>query len=118
MAKKKSATTMSKSGAIRDYASNNASAKPKAIAEALNKQGYKVTPQYVSMILSNDRRKGGKTSGTRGRRKKVAAVAAPPAAKGKEVSMADLLAAKQLIQSTGSLAKAKAALDAYTNLVG
>ena len=114
MARKKSAPKLSKSAAIREYSGSHASAKPKEIAEALNKSGYAVTPQYVSMILSNDRKKAGKPKRTR--RTKTSS-AKPKATPNQQLSMEDLLAAKQLIQATGSLAKAKAALDAYANLV-
>ena len=114
MARKKSAPKLSKSAAIREYSGNHGSAKPKEIAEALQKSGYAVTPQYVSMVLSNDRKKAGKPKRTR--RPTTRSVKPKATAKSK-LSMEDLLAAKQLIQATGSLDKAKAALDAYANLV-
>ena len=115
MARKKAAPTLSKSAAIRDYRASHASAKPKEIAEALNGSGYEVTPQYVSMILSNDRKKSG-TSKKRGR--PAGSKAKPKAStSSQQVSMDDLLSAKQLIQSSGGVEQAKAALAAYEKLI-
>ena len=114
MARKKAAPKLSKSAAIREYSGSHGSAKPKEIAEALTKSGYAVTPQYVSMILSNDRKKAGKPKRTRRTKAKSAK---PKATNNQQLSMDDLLAAKQLIQATGTLATAKAALDAYADLV-
>jgi len=62
MAKK--AIRESKSAAIRAYKENNPAAGPTAIAEALSKEGMKVTPAFVSTVLSNARRKS-----RRGKRK-------------------------------------------------
>lgn len=118
MAKKKSATKSSKSAAIRDFQQNNSSSKPKDIAAALNKEGYKVTPQYVSMILSNDRRKSGKPAGVRGRKpKSTNASSATSPKSSKPVSMDALLAAKKLVRAVGGTAQARAAVDAYSKLI-
>jgi hypothetical protein len=57
---------VNKSVAIRTYKKDHGDAGPKAIAEALAKEGVKVTPAFVSTVLSNDKRKGGK--GRRGRK--------------------------------------------------
>ncbi len=111
MARKKAAPTQSKSAAIRDYRASHATAKPKEIAEALNGSGYEVTPQYVSMILSNDRKKTGPSRG------RPAGTKTKSSTSGQQVSMEDLLSAKQLISATGGLEQAKAALDAYQKLV-
>jgi predicted nucleic acid binding AN1-type Zn finger protein len=113
MARKKAAPTQSKSAAIRDYRASHATAKPKEIAEALNGSGYEVTPQYVSMILSNDRKKTGPSK----KRGRPAGTKTKSSTSGQQVSMEDLLSAKQLISATGGLEQAKAALDAYQKLV-
>ncbi len=118
-------TGMSKSKAIREYYAANPKAKPRQIAEALVAQGHSVTAQYVSVILSGDRRKAGKVT-RRGRKpaaaKTEAAVApakAPRAAKsGSEPTLSALESAKKLIDATGGVANAKAALDALAKLLG
>ncbi|MCA9104780.1 MAG: hypothetical protein R3B96_14335 [Pirellulaceae bacterium] len=125
MAKKSAEGKVSKSQAIRDYYAANKTAKPKAIAEALVAQGYDLNAQYVSVILSGDRRKAGKVS-KRGRKPKAAAAkatkAAPAAPRAKatatDASLAQLMSAKDLVASAGSVAKARAALDAFAKLVG
>lgn len=59
MAKKKSApaSKLSKTDAIRNALKATKGGSPSAVAERLNKQGIKVTPQYVSTIKANDKRK-------------------------------------------------------------
>lgn len=61
MAKKKSspppASQVSKTDAIRNALKATKGGSPSAVAEKLNKQGIKVTPQYVSTIKANDKRK-------------------------------------------------------------
>ena len=66
MAKKASTNGASKSEAIRNYKSGHQEAGPTAIAAALSKEGTKVTPAFVSTVLSNAKRKGRK-----GRRKMI-----------------------------------------------
>ena len=108
--------SVSKSAAIREYYANNSSAKPKQIAEVLNDSGLKVTPQYVSMILSKSRRKSAKPVTRREQRSKKT-VTKPAGKHSNQITMDALVAAKQLIQTTGNLAKARAALDAYAKLI-
>ena len=68
MAKKKStaATKMSKTDAIREALKTTKDGSPSLVAKKLNAQGIKVTPQYVSTIKANDKRKS--LSGTPNRR--------------------------------------------------
>ena len=49
-----------KSAAIREYKAANTAATPKEIAEALSKTGLSVSAQFVSTVLSNAKKKGGK----------------------------------------------------------
>ena len=65
MTKKKSEGNVSE--AIRSCFDQNRDAKPKAIAEILNKKGVSVTPQYVSVILSQYRKRLGVKRQRRGR---------------------------------------------------
>lgn len=120
MAKKSSG--VSKSQAIRDYCEANPKAKPKEVAEALATQGLVVTPQFVSTIRSNAKRK--KTTRRPGRpagstsTKRAARPAQATAAKGKEdVSIDSLLKAKKIVQEMGGVEDAKKALDALSKLM-
>ena len=90
-----------RSAAIRAYKDKNPDARPKAIAEGLAKDGVKVTAGYVSTVLSNERRKGGK------RRKKRAGTKA----------YADLVQAKRLSDAMGGIDKARAALNALAKIL-
>jgi hypothetical protein len=90
-----------RSAAIRAYKDKNPDARPKAIAEGLAKDGVKVTAGYVSTVLSNERRKGGK------RRKKRAGAKA----------YADLVQAKRLSDAMGGIDKARAALNVLAKIL-
>jgi hypothetical protein len=99
-----------KSVAIRDYKAAHDDAGPKAIAEALGKDGIKVTPAFVSTVLSNDKRKSGKGKrGKRGGRR-----GAPRADKG----LASLIQAKKLAEQMGGIEPARKALNALAKLLG
>src|SRR6185295_969447 len=107
---RKSSAGPNKSAAIRAYKDAHASAGPKEIAEGLSKDGIKVTPAFVSTVLSNDRRKGRKG------RKKVAS--------GRRVgnrtsgAFFNLIQAKKLADQMGGVEKAQAALDALAKILG
>jgi hypothetical protein len=104
MGKKAAADGPSKSEAIRSYKNENPDAGPKAIAEVLNKQGFKVTAGFVSTVLSNDKRKSGRTGG-RGRRG------------GGSAQYDNLIQAKQLADQMGGIEAARAALDALARIL-
>jgi len=99
----------SKSQAIRDYKADHADAGPKAIAEALGKEGVKVSAQFVSTVLSNARKKSGK--GKRGRRKGRKAAGAGN-------MLNQLVLAKKLAARMGGVDKARQALDTLAKLLG
>ena len=105
MAKK--STSGTKSAAIRNYKADNPSAKPKQIAEALTKAGEKVTPAFVSTVLSNDKRRGKKRRGGR-----------KPGRVAGSAGFESLVQAKRLADQMGGVAKAKAALDALSRILG
>jgi len=105
MAKKRGGTNLS--AEIRKYAEANPKAKPKAVAEGLAATGVKVTPIYVSTILSNMRRKSGKGK-RRGRK------AGRPAASDAHAS---LILAKKLADQMGGVSKARAALDTLARIL-
>ncbi len=67
--------------------------------------------KYIDQIVPTEAGKPKRTRRTK------AKSAQPKATNKQQLAMDDLRAAKQLIQATGTLAKAKAALDAYADLV-
>jgi predicted transcriptional regulator len=95
---------LSKSAAIRTYTSSHPDAKPKEIAENLNQSGYKITPQYVSTILSNDRKKGPSV-----RRRRAIVVGS--------ASIDQLLAVKKLVNEVGGVQAAQHAIAQYSRLM-
>jgi hypothetical protein len=103
---KKMEEDVNKTQAILDYIKTARRAKPATVAAALAEKGITVTPQYVSSIRSNKRRKKGK-------RGKEAAAAKPASDK---VSLGTLVQAKRLADQLGGVAKAKEALDALAKL--
>jgi len=101
-----------KSAAIRAFVKDNPSAKAKEVSEGLAKTGIKISPQYVSTILSNDRKKAGQPAKRRvGGQKKGGRPA------GGDV-YANLVQAKKLVDQFGSVDKARAALDALSRILG
>lgn len=97
-----------KSVAIRTYKASHQDAGPKAVAEALAKEGIKVTPAFVSTVLSNDKRKGGK--GKRGRK-------SGPRGGGANKTLNSLIQAKKLADQFGGVEPALKALKALAKLL-
>ncbi|EAQ80065.1 hypothetical protein [Blastopirellula marina] len=97
MAKKAAASKGNKANAIRKYKTENPSAGPSAISDALKKQMPGVTPQYVSTILSMDKRKSGAT-------------------KTGALTVDDLLKTKEFVEQIGSISRAKEALEKLAKL--
>src|SRR5437762_1853317 len=108
MARKRGGTNLS--AEIRKYVASNPDAKPKSISEGLAANGVKVTPTYVSTILSNERRKSGKRKrrGGRGRGR--------GAARQGDV-LANLVLAKRLSDKMGGIDQARAALDTLAKIL-
>jgi len=98
----------SKSAAIRDYKTAHTSAGPTEIAAALGKDGIKVTPAFVSTVLSNARRKGRK--GRRKATRQVTRAGGNP--------FAPLVMAKRLADQMGGIDKARSALEALAQILG
>ena len=105
MKNKRPLPTKNKSKAIRDYKIENPDAKPKEIAEYLETLGHDVSPQYVSTILSNERRKTGLTDG------------GMLLLGSSRFSVDDMYAAKQLVTKTGGVKEAKHAVDCFAKLL-
>lgn len=93
---------------IRDYKTANSEIGPKAIAEAMaTDHGIKVSPQYVSTVLCNAKKKGGKI-GTPGRR---------TVGNSASLDHTKLLKAKELVTLMGSAADARAAITLLDRLL-
>src|SRR5688572_5573455 len=98
---KKAKSGPNKSSAIRDYKSSNPTSSPKEIAEALAKSGIGVSAQFVSTVLSNAKKKGGKI-GKRGPKPGRKAAASGS-------NLEQLLTAKKLVEQLGGIDNARAA---------
>lgn len=106
---RKAKSGSNKSAAIRDYKAANPAAGPKEIAEGLEKSGVSVTPQFISTVLSNAKKKGGKV-GKRGR--KPGRPAAAPIG-----DLQQLIQVKKFVDQIGGVEKAKAAVDVLARLL-
>ena len=114
MAKKKSG--VNKSQAIREYRKANPRHKPKQIAAELSKKGIKVSPQFVSTILSTSKKK--KTIGKPGRPKgSVSGRRGRPGRGSQEVSYDALLRVKKIVSEMGGIEDARKALTALEQLM-
>ena len=92
---------VNKAQAVRDYLRDHPRAKPKAIAEALAKEGTQITEHYISKIKST-RRKRGRPVGS-------------GAAK-RGVGLSEVKAALALLKACGSPRAAKQALAAAVQI--
>ena len=109
---KKTRSGPSKSQAIRDCSAANPTFGPKEVAEALNKEGFPVTPEYVSTIWSLDKAKARK-----GKKKAAAAArAASPAKSTDSLSLDALVSARKLAEQLGGIDQVQAAIDALKKL--
>lgn len=103
---KKAKSGPNKSSAIRDFKASNPTASPKEIAEALGKSGIGVSAQFVSTVLSNAKKKGGKI-GKRGPK---------PGRKAASGNLEQLLTAKKLVEQLGGIDNARAAINVLSQL--
>jgi hypothetical protein len=117
MAKKAKSGGPNKSLLIREYKAANPTATPKEIAEALSKTGTAVSAQFVSTVLSNARKKGGKV-GRRGRKPGRKPGMAASTGGGGGASIENLLKAKKFADSLGGVDQARAAINAIAQLLG
>jgi len=111
---KKAKSGPNKSLEIRNYKSANPTATPKEVAEALGKSGVSVSAQFVSTVLSNARKKGGKV----GRRGRKPGRKPGMAAAGGGSSIENLIRAKKFADSLGGVDQARAAINAIAQLLG
>ena len=111
---KKAKSGPNKSLEIRNYKAANPTATPKEIAEALTKTGLSMSPQFVSTVLSNAKKKGGKV-GKRGRKpgRPASAASAAPSS-----NIEQLIKAKKLVDQLGGVEAARAAVNALAQILG
>jgi hypothetical protein len=106
---KKASAPGNKSQAIREALAANPGKSPKEITEIVTKQGFKVTPAYVSIIKYNLSKAGGT-----GRKVVVLRKVGRPAGRGASASasgMGTMEAALAFVQAAGGLEPAKQALE-------
>lgn len=98
------------SDAIRDYIAANPAASRPEIRNALQAQGVAVSNSLVNAVFMKVKKGGGKSAkrGRPGRPK--AARAAAPASSGGNMSAAELINAKQLVDQLGGIGKVRDAL--------
>jgi hypothetical protein len=101
MAKKQA---VNKSQTVRDYLKAHPSTTNKEVAEALTKQGLKISPNHVANIKSQMNASKGK----RKRRKRAATAMSTESG----VSVLEIKAAFMLLKECGGIESAKKALDA------
>ncbi len=105
----------SKSQAIRDYIAANPNAGPTEIYNALTKKGIAVSKGLVAVVKYKKPSGAKGKAGGRKRGRKAAARKATKASGG-SLSASDLIAAKQLADSLGGVAKAREALELLEKL--
>lgn len=116
MAKRKK-TTVNKSAAIRDYIAANPNAGPTEIYDALTKQGLKVSKGLVGVVkYSKPKPKSGKRPGRPVKAKTVAVARTTKTQSSGDIQASDLIAAKKLVDSLGSIAKTREALELLERL--
>ena len=114
MAKRKT-TAVSKSAAIREYISANPSAGPTAIYDALAKQGIKVSKGLVS-VVKYSKPKSGKLRNRPVKAQTASTMGVSEPLSSGSMSASDLIAAKELANSIGGIARAREALDLLEKL--
>jgi len=112
MAKKR--TGVNKSRSIRNYLATNPKATPNEIVAALGKKGIKVSPGLVSKVkyTSGPKRRLQKKTG----KKRVVKRRHSGKRNAADLSVDDLLAAKQLADKLGGIGEVRRALDTLERL--
>ncbi len=98
------------SDAIRDFIAANPSATRPEIRDTLQAQGVAVSNSLVNAVFMKVKKGGGKSAKRGPGRPKAAARAAAPAASGGNMSAAELINAKQLVDQLGGIDKVRDAL--------
>jgi hypothetical protein len=103
----------SKSGAVRAYFEQHPQAGPTEVANALTKQGIKISPAHVSNVKASMKRRAGtngRATGRGGRRGRPAG--------GDAVSLSNLLETRAFVVRVGGVEKASALVAALAKLQG
>lgn len=115
MAKKARKEGPTTSQLIRDHLAAHPKDGSQAIAAAIKAAyGRDVSPQFVSTVKSNDKRKRRRGRKARG----PGRPAATSSANGGKLSMEALMAAKKFVDQMGGVRKAKSAVDTLAKLLG
>ena len=121
MAKKKSGG-VNKSQLIRDYRKAHPNQKPKQIAAELAKKGIKVSPQFVSTILSTSKKKKkigkpGRPKGSKSAGRSSAAAGRRTSTRSTNISIESLIKVKEIVKEMGGIDEARKALTALEQLM-
>jgi len=113
MAKKGRKDGPTTSQLIRDHMAAHPKDGPQAVSAAMKaNHGRDVTPQFVSTVKSNDKKR-------RRRGRKARGPGRPAAAgNGARLSLDALMAAKRFVEQMGGVDKAKSAVDSLAKLLG
>ena len=98
------------SDAIRDFIAANPSASRPEIRNTLQAQGVAVSNSLVNAVFMKVKKGGGKSAKRGPGRPKAAPRAAAPASSGGNMSAAELINAKQLVDQLGGIDKVRDAL--------
>jgi uncharacterized protein YneF (UPF0154 family) len=104
------------SDAIRDFIAANPSASRPEIRDTLQAQGVAVSNSLVNAVFMKVKKGGGKSAKRGPGRPKAAARPAAPASSGGNMSAAELINAKQLVDQLGGIAKVRDALSLLEQL--
>ncbi len=112
MAKKKAASAVNKSQAIRDFRAANKTARPKDIVEGLKADGVEVSPALVSNVLGAKKKRVKKRAGAKPGPKPKAASSAG----GESVKVDALIEAAGFANKVGGVEKAQMILKTLGRL--
>jgi uncharacterized protein YneF (UPF0154 family) len=104
------------SDAIRDFIAANPSASRPEIRDTLRTQGVAVSNSLVNAVFMKVKKGGGKSAKRGPGRPKAAARAAAPVSSGGNMSAAELINAKQLVDQLGGIDKVRDALSLLEQL--
>lgn len=102
---------VSKTQAVKDYFAAHPEAGPTAVSQALKAQGVDITPNYVSLIKTQMKKKTGRAS------TKAAGKQEAPSATSEGLSIELLVKAKHAAAALGGVEAARAAIAALARLM-
>lgn len=114
MAKKKAASAVNKSQAIRDFKAANKTVRPKDVVEGLKAQGIEVSPALVSNVLGAKKKRTKKRASAKPGPKPKSASASG----GESVKVDALIEAAGFAHKVGGVEKAQSILKTLGRLKG